>query len=373
LDFQHHMKPVPGRELPVCNQTISQLDLASRRESHHKRLRDIASGGRRAALGNRWREGPHKSKPAYGHLQQNLKRQQMQSERYDAIEHENRLLLDKMSALMAPGSSVLDPTAGTWEFSPGVRLNRFQMPVIDHGISHQPTMPQRGAAKLAESLNLGSRRRELERITHENRGIVSRIQGRASQFPRGEILRRSVELDRQLLLLRRPTTSRDLPTPPPTGLGASMPPGYTPGAYGPMDAIAIMRGGSAEAPSRAQRCQSRHLARSARTATPPATTLIHDAEKGHAKLLMGLCPGVSCGATLIVQPGEPNEETVVVEDVWLRRDGLSVSLRLPCEFAHPSGVYIHLYPEVEVHLNRARSHLDGAAHLHGEEVTVRIV
>jgi len=31
------------------------------------------------------------------------------------------------------------------------------------------------------------------------------------------------------------------------------------------------------------------------------------------------------------------------------------------------------FAAVQVHLNRARSHLDGAAHLHGEEVTVRIV
>ena len=28
-----------------------------------------------------------------------------------------------------------DPTEGTWEFRPGVRLNRFQVPVIDHAIS----------------------------------------------------------------------------------------------------------------------------------------------------------------------------------------------------------------------------------------------
>ena len=232
--------PRLNQELPTCNRTISLLNLQRRHEAHQQRLRDIAGGGRRAALGNRWREGPHKSKPEYRHLRQNLKRAQMQSERYDTIEHENRLLLSKMSALMAPGSSVLDPTAGTWEFQPGVRLNRNQMPVIvrgraasphssaapctatsrspirraaltlalappqDHGISTAPTMPQKGAAREPESLNLGARRRELERITHENRGIVQRIQDRSSQFGRAEWSRRSEELDRQLLLLRRP-------------------------------------------------------------------------------------------------------------------------------------------------------------------------
>jgi hypothetical protein len=35
-------------------------------------------------------------------------------------------------------------------------------------------------------------------------------------------------------------------------------------------------------------------------------------------------------------------------------------------------VYVHLYPEAEVHFNRARTHLDGASHLYGEEVTVRV-
>ena len=61
--------------------------------------------------------------------------------RFDEIEYQNRLLLQKMSALMAAGS-VVDPTEGTWEFQPGVRLNKNQMPVIDHAVSHDPPMPQ---------------------------------------------------------------------------------------------------------------------------------------------------------------------------------------------------------------------------------------
>ena len=49
-----------------------------------------------------------------------------------------------------------------------------------------------------------------------------------------------------------------------------------------------------------------------------------------------------------------------------------MALQRACEHPHPAGVYVHLYPETEVHFNRARTHLDGASHLYGEEVTVRV-
>ena len=165
-----------------------------------------AAGKRRADLGNSWHTGPQRSRPTYAHLRENLKKQQLEAERFETIEHENRLLLEKMSALMASGS-VLDPCEGTWEFGPGVRLNRFQMPVIDHAVSHQPPLPMRGAAKEPESLNWGSRLRELERITHENRGIVTRIQGRESYYPSNQWGKRSQEHDEHLLLIRRPASS----------------------------------------------------------------------------------------------------------------------------------------------------------------------
>ena len=35
----------------------------------------------------------------------------------------SRLLLRKMSKMMS-GAALVDPTEGTWEFKPGVRLNR---------------------------------------------------------------------------------------------------------------------------------------------------------------------------------------------------------------------------------------------------------
>ena len=165
-------------EKPVGNRTVQQLEVSNQQRMHLQRLHEISSGGkRRGDLGNRWDTGPQRSKPTYTHLRENLKKQQVESERFDTIERENRLLLDKMSALMATGS-VLDPTEGTWEFQPGVRLNRFQMPVVDHAVSISPKMPQRGAAKEPISLNWSLRKQELERITLENRGIVHRIHER---------------------------------------------------------------------------------------------------------------------------------------------------------------------------------------------------
>ena len=77
-----------------------------------------------------------------------------------------------------------DPTEGTWEFRPGVRLNRFQVPVIDHAISLSPKT-------LGVGSNRGARRRELERITRENHSLVQRIQTcLPSEHSRLDVLRR---------------------------------------------------------------------------------------------------------------------------------------------------------------------------------------
>ena len=336
-----------NRELPVGNQTVTQLNQIRQHEAHHQRLRDIAEGRIKGQLGNKWHSGPQRSRPVYKHLRQNLKGVQLQAERYDAIERENRLLLSKMSHLMA-GGSVLDPTEGTWEFQPGVRLNKHQMPVIDHGISHQPQMPQKGAAREPESLNWGSRRRELERITYENRGIVQRIQGRRSNYPIDDWLKRSHEHDRQLLLLRRPVTSHDLPTPP----------------------MPTLR--PADSTPRRRRPRSNRASQSAQA---PATALLVPVDPGATELNVGLCAGIVKGATLIVSPGAHNEERLVVDDVLLRRSGLLLRLASDsvCNFEHPAGSFVHVYSEADMRFNRARMDLDRSARMLDEEVTARVV
>ena len=307
-------------EQPVSNQTIHQIELYRKQVMHEQRLREIAVGGkRRAELGNSWNTGPHRSKPTYKHLDKNLKKVQLEAERFDRIEHENRLLLEKMSALMV-GSSVLDPTEGTWEFQPGVRLNKNQMPVIDHGISHQPPMPQRGAAREPESLNWGSRRRELERITQENRGIVTRIQGRASYYPSSQWNKRSEEHDQHLMLIRRPVTSNNamLPAPPSPLFTSSQP----------------MRSSG--------RRRNRAAMRSPRSADRRSmiSVLLNGTKEGDAHLLVGLASGFVTGASVTLEPQTSDEETVIVYETWLRKDGLVLILKEPCKGAHPMGSHV---------------------------------
>jgi len=98
-------------------------------ELHRKKLNSI-----KACVDN-------KPPPKYVHLIQNLKKQQMDEERYSAIERENYLLLDKMSYIM--------------------------------------THPQSFSGKRNKeprSLNKEARKRELTKITEENRNILKRIQ-----------------------------------------------------------------------------------------------------------------------------------------------------------------------------------------------------
>ena len=195
----------------VSNQTVARGMQADAYLRHQQRLREISQGARRASLGDKWRQGPLASKPVYTHLRQNLKRAQLQNERYDTIERENRILLDKMSSLFNP-ASVIDPTEGTWEFSPGVRLNRFQVPVIDHGISTSPQMPQRGAAREPESLNQLGRPPSRARANHQR-------EPRHRQSHPGAVVALSVRAVAEPLARARPApaahpAARDDPRPP---------------------------------------------------------------------------------------------------------------------------------------------------------------
>lgn len=346
----HPTGPVLGMnaEPAVSNQTCTRAHQQDAYQRHQQRLREIASGARRSSqgLGDKWRVGPLASKPVYPHLRRNLKRAQMQNERFDEIERENRILLDKMHALMSVGPHAIDPTEGTLEFRPGVRLNRFQVPVIDHGISMTPKM--RGAARPSESLNWGVRRRELERITHENRGIVHRIQERKPQYSAEQWTRRSDEHDQILMRIRRPATAHDLPIPIATAQQLMS---------------NSMRSSTSQGSSRRQRPRKPYA---------PATTLLRPANMGDDELLVGLCSGFVKGATLLVQPNEPVEEQLLIAEVSLRRDGLLVRLHEPCTQLHPAGVYVHVYPEAERLLHSARAHLDGSQRLLDDEITARI-
>jgi hypothetical protein len=304
-------------ELPVSNRLLAYAEIEKKQTLHRQRREEIAARPPSCTtVGNAWNRG---AQPEYTHLSHNLKRIHMAKERAWTIARENKMLLDKMTAQRVVSG---DPTEGTWEFSPGVRLNRFQMPLIDHGISHRPTMPQRGAATLAESLNCGARRRELERITRENRGIVARLQQRRSSFARAQWQRRSDDHDRYLSLIARPQTAQSA--------GRLL----TPQEAARQERNA-RRPGSRGARSGGARRQKAYI-------RPAESALLRRTAEGAIDLLIGLASFYEPGCTVWIQPGEEAEECVTVASVWLRRDGLVLLLSAPCRISHPAGSLVRL-------------------------------
>jgi len=87
----------------------------------------------------------NKPPPKFVHLAQNLKKQQMDEERYSQIERDNYILLDKMSYIMT---------------HPQLLDEKYMGPPVTFG----------------KSLNKEYRKRELMRITEENLQILRRIQ-----------------------------------------------------------------------------------------------------------------------------------------------------------------------------------------------------
>lgn len=261
-----------NKEPPISNHAVHDRATARSLERHHQRLRMIAQQNIRPYnVGDGWSH----SKPRYEHLTHNLKRAQLEGERYADISRDNQNLLRKI-ALMEQ-SAVLDPTEGTWEFAPGVRLNRFQVPVIDHCISLQPQM--RGAAKVPESLNRGARKRELERITRENLGIVQRIQNcPPSEQTRLDALRaHAAKNERIRHRIRQPKL----------GLGFHSP-SLSPSAETRL-ATPQLRGATAPAPSQMPRrvfTPAQVFAPFERRGEPVPSALLRDAAEGATELLV---------------------------------------------------------------------------------------
>ena len=261
-----------NKEPPISNHAVHDRATARSLERHHQRLRTIAQQNIRPYnVGDGWSH----SKPRYEHLTHNLKRAQLEGERYADISRDNQNLLRKI-ALMEQ-SAVLDPTEGTWEFAPGVRLNRFQVPVIDHCISLQPQM--RGAAKVPESLNRGARKRELERITRENLGIVQRIQNcPPSEQTRLDALRaHAAKNERIRHRIRQPKLGLGFHSPSPS-----------PSAETRL-ATPQLRGATAPAPSQMPRrvfTPAQVFAPFERRGEPVPSALLRDAAEGATELLV---------------------------------------------------------------------------------------
>ena len=122
------------------------------------------------------------------HMRYNAKKAQVEGERYHTIEYQNALLLEKMRKIMYLGTAASNNG--------------------HHETGHPDEVMPR-------SLNAGSRRRELRKITEQNLGIVHRIQGRASEYERrrweGERRHTEEILDR-IARKPRPEFARSMPS-----------------------------------------------------------------------------------------------------------------------------------------------------------------
>ena len=121
------------KAMPRVNKHLDDKWVKHCQQMHRKRLKQM-----KAAIDN-------KPPPKYVHLVQNLKKQQMDEERYSQIERDNYLLLDKMSYIMT---------------HPQLLDEKYMGPPVTFG----------------KSLNKEYRKRELMRITEENLQILRRIQ-----------------------------------------------------------------------------------------------------------------------------------------------------------------------------------------------------
>lgn len=121
-----------GRKaIPVSSKVCFEAELKRKHEQHQKRLRNAKS-----SIDTK----PPKEHP---HLYRNGKKEQLLEDRYAQIEHENRILLNKMSDIMTRTDGLAN-TNPSWTYG--------------------------------HSLNRGQRTQELKRITENNLHILERIQ-----------------------------------------------------------------------------------------------------------------------------------------------------------------------------------------------------
>lgn len=161
---------VHNREVPVANHPVAAR---AQQETHGRHLRSLHEMSPRVDTrwGGSWNGVRDLKQPVYPHVRANLKRAQIQDERFAEIELENTVLLAKLSKILRRSRN---PTKGTRDWTGGLRLTPNQVPVIDHWISADTTAF--GAAVEPSSLNLSQRRKERERIEVENRALVARLQ-----------------------------------------------------------------------------------------------------------------------------------------------------------------------------------------------------
>lgn len=191
---------------PIASKPVQRRWVEHVQDIHYRRLAEIrARNVRPNANGNNWGTRNYagvtdQKQPSYPHLRANLKRAQKEDERFMQIEWENRVLLMKMSSIMAQVPSPFDRTL---EFQPGVRLGPNQYPMIDQYVSNEHIAPRRPGSGVIEgrSLNYGLRKSELVKILHENGQIVRRIQAKQPTYSRDKMLAERRRTERYLGLM----------------------------------------------------------------------------------------------------------------------------------------------------------------------------
>mmetsp|Transcript_22516 Transcript_22516/g.55729 ORF Transcript_22516/g.55729 Transcript_22516/m.55729 type:complete len:263 (-) Transcript_22516:437-1225(-) len=166
-----------GRKaLPVDNRLCNDKWVERCQRIHREKLatmQSTATDPRLKTLDNRI---PHTM--SMTHLTHRLKKAQLEEERFQEIELENKVLLGKMSKIM--GLSAMNdrssqggkgasqfPFRSTLQLKPGVRIDMGQYPCLDTR-NYYPN----------KSLNRDFRVRELRRINDQNQSMLARIQTR---------------------------------------------------------------------------------------------------------------------------------------------------------------------------------------------------
>mmetsp|Transcript_2561 Transcript_2561/g.7049 ORF Transcript_2561/g.7049 Transcript_2561/m.7049 type:complete len:241 (+) Transcript_2561:83-805(+) len=127
--------------MPRANKILEEKWVKHCQDLHRKKLKEMRS----------YVDTTAPTTTRLSHLSENLKKQQLDEERYSQIERENYLLLDKMSYIMT---------------HPQLLDEKYMGAPVSYG----------------KSLNKEFRKRELMRITEENQQILRRIQQKEPHY-----------------------------------------------------------------------------------------------------------------------------------------------------------------------------------------------
>lgn len=165
--------------MPVSNRLCMDRYYTRTLALHHEKLESMKPTPKRC-------QSVDNSQPesmSFTHLRVNLKKQQMEKERIEQLEKENRTLLDKLIKIQTRDQrSLACPMGGkhtepfpyrtAMQLKPGYRIDSGQYPVVDCADRNLPR----------KSLNAVSRQRELDSIRASNDKMLHRLQMQAPNY-----------------------------------------------------------------------------------------------------------------------------------------------------------------------------------------------